>query len=415
MKVNKWTLALAAVGVVTLTSAAHAEDTPNFLQTAVASTTISGYVDTSAQWNFGTGNANNPPYKFGGPSKADSFSLNVVQLSLDKPLDESDWASGYKVDLWMGPDANTLGTQFSGTSGDFAIRQAYVALRAPLGNGLNFKVGVFDSIIGYETLESGNNANFTHSYGFTIEPTTQTGILATYDFCENFSAAFGVANTVGPVINSTAQQGSTGVTSGIFQQYNLPPAGAPGENAYAESYKTYMGSIALVAPKECDWFSGSTLYAGAMNGYNNSILGSGLGAPQLNTYVGATINTPVTGLRFGAAWDWAHVDAPVPGGQLQNDIWTVAGYATYQATEKLTFAGRVEYVDGNNNTPGFQRVQVMDATATVQYELWKNVISRVEFRWDGSVNGQDYFGGTTGGDFTRENAFMLAAQFIYKF
>ena len=41
-----------------------------------------------------------------------------------------------------------------GNTSDFAIRQAYVALRAPVGNGLDFKVGVFDSIIGYESVDS---------------------------------------------------------------------------------------------------------------------------------------------------------------------------------------------------------------------------------------------------------------------
>ena len=28
-------------------------------------------------------------------------------------------------------------------------------------------------------------------------------------------------------------------------------------------------------------------------------------------------------------------------------------------------------------------------TATVQYDLWKNVLSRVEFRWDHALDGTD--------------------------
>ena len=79
---------------------------------------------------------------------------------IDKPLDESDWAAGYRADLWFGPDANALGTSSTGiNSSDFAIRQAYVALRAPIGTGLDFKMGVFDSIIGYESIEAGNDPN----------------------------------------------------------------------------------------------------------------------------------------------------------------------------------------------------------------------------------------------------------------
>src|SRR6266513_5165361 len=171
MKFNKWTVGLAAVGVVNLASAAKADEKLSAVQTALSSTTISGYVDTSAQWNFGTGNVDNPPYKFGGASKADGFKLDVVQLTIAKPLDESEWASGYRVDLWFGPDANALKTQSTGFGADLAIRQAYVALRTPVGNGIDWKIGVFDSIIGYESSESPNNPNFTRSYGYTIEPT----------------------------------------------------------------------------------------------------------------------------------------------------------------------------------------------------------------------------------------------------
>src|SRR5215470_15914690 len=183
MKLEKWTVALAALGVVSMGSIVKAEEQASSVMTALASTTLSGYVDTSAQWNPGTGNANNPPYRFGGASKADGFNLNVVQLSLAKEVDQFEWGAGYRVDLWAGPDADALGTQstLTGTS-DLAIRQAYVSLRLPLQNGLDFKLGVFDSIIGYEWLESPRNDNYTRSYGNTIEPQTHTGLLMSYRF-----------------------------------------------------------------------------------------------------------------------------------------------------------------------------------------------------------------------------------------
>ena len=191
MKYNKWTVALAALGVVSLASAAKAEEKASPVMTALSSTTISGYVDTSAEWNPGTGNnINFAPYKFNSQQKSDGFNLDVIQLRIDKPLDEADWAAGYRADFWFGPDANALGTSSLGVNNsDFAIRQAYVALRAPIGNGLDFKMGVFDTIIGYESLESGNNPNYTRSYGHTIEPQTHTGILATYRFADWVSAA----------------------------------------------------------------------------------------------------------------------------------------------------------------------------------------------------------------------------------
>ena len=141
MKLNKWTVGLASVGMVSVAS--FAEEKSNMVQTMLDSTMLSGYVDTSAQWNIGTGDERLPDYKFGGSGKADGFNLDVVQIRIEKPLDSAEWAAGYRIDLWAGPDANTLGTQSfgpgaeGGIAADFAIRQAYLTLRVPIGNGLD--------------------------------------------------------------------------------------------------------------------------------------------------------------------------------------------------------------------------------------------------------------------------------------
>src|SRR2546426_5252577 len=160
MKFNKWTLALAGAGVVSLASAVQAEEAQvSQVLTAVSSTTLSGYVDTSAIWKFGTGNANLPGRAFDGVGKLDGFNLNVVELQLEKPLSEDQWAAGYRVQLLLGPDANGYNTSPFGagglsTSQDFSLKDAYVALRVPAGNGIDFKVGSFTTVVGYESFES---------------------------------------------------------------------------------------------------------------------------------------------------------------------------------------------------------------------------------------------------------------------
>jgi hypothetical protein len=405
MKFNQWTVALAALGVVSLASAAKAEEQVNSVLTAVSSTTLSGYVDTSAQWNFGTGDANLPPYKFGGASKADGFNLDVVQLRIDKPLDEAQWSAGYRADLWFGPDANTLGTSslFGNDSlaypGDFAIRQAYVALRMPVGNGIDWKMGVFDSILGYESVESGNNPNYTRSWGHSIEPQTHTGLLASYRFSELISASAGVANTFTQNIN------------------DRPFEPVQTTNPQAESYKTYMGSIAVTAPESTGFLAGSTLYAGVVNGFSASYADN-----ATSYYVGSTIATPVTGLRFGAAWDYLNVH------HVSGETWALAGYASFQATEKLSLHLRGDYLRDRGDQKYFVAFdsdtglyeptnpdKVLTVTATVQYDLWKNVISRLELRWDHSLTGDGLYGGTTQFEGDMINAWMLAANLIYKF
>jgi len=129
MKLNAWTLVLISAGLVSMQAVTQAEEAVTPVVSALASTTLSGYIDTSAQWNFGTGDAHTPPYAF-SQGKADGFNLNVVKLTLEKPLEATDsWNAGYKVDLIAGPDAsllNTVSPLATGTS-DFGVKQAYVA------------------------------------------------------------------------------------------------------------------------------------------------------------------------------------------------------------------------------------------------------------------------------------------------
>jgi hypothetical protein len=416
MKFNKWTTGLAAAGVISLASAARAQDPANLVTAAVAGTSISGYVDVSAQWNPGTGNANLPCYPFSA-GKADGFNLNVAQVSVAKPLDDSSWAAGFCVDLWLGPDAKTLGTSsylgLANVASDLAIRQAYVNLRTPLGSGgIYWKLGVFDTIIGSESLSSFKNPHYTRSYGFGLEPTTHTGLLATYEFGDFLDVSLGVANTIGPSINERAFPSPIPVTL----PYGGPTVSLPLGGDRAESYKTYMGSVALKAPESFGFLAGSGLYAGVINGF-----GSTAYETQTSWYVGSTLCTPVSGLKFGVAYDYLDIRNNNP------DAWAVAFYTSIQATEKLSFLARIEGVKYPDNS-AFNAHAI---TFTTQYDLWQNLLSRIEVRWDHCEHGQLY-GGTgpsfsdfgSVGDFVsalggtppnRENAFMVAANLIYRF
>jgi hypothetical protein len=358
---------------------------------------LSGHIDTSAQWNIGkTGHL--PPYSYGGPGKSDGFNLNVVNLTLEKPLDESIWSAGYRVDLAFGDDARELGT--AGDSSFGTIRQAYAELGVPVGTGLSLKAGVWDTIIGFESFDSYKNPNFTRSYGFSMEPTTHTGVLATYRFGDLLAASVGVANDFGPTINSKAHQGGS-----VF--------GTP----RSESHKTYMGALTLTAPDSFGFAGGSTLSAGIINGYNNSILGTGVGNTQTSYYVGATIATPLEILRLGAAFDYLDSDLGkrYPVGDL--DVWAVALYLSLQATEKFSIHTRAEYVEGKVKsaplTPGGTKDEIGALTGTFQYDLWQNVLSRLEIRWDRKFN--DGFIGRFGRNADDKNEVMVAGNVVYKF
>jgi hypothetical protein len=376
MRVNKWTLGLATAGLVSLpTLVAQAEEQPSPILTALSSTTISGYVDTSIHWNPGSDNDVNPPPYIYNAGKADGFNLNKVKLRIERALDEAQWSAGYRADLLFGPDANTFATQSSGIAADFAIQQAYVALRAPAGNGLDMKLGVFDSIIGYESHDNGSNPNYTRSYGTTIEPHTHTGLLATYQLLDALGVAAGIANTLVPPINSRSTR--------------------------AESHKTYMASAAFTIPEQAGFLAGSSVYAGFVEGFGGSPA-----EDQANFYVGATLNTPVTGVKAGAAFDYGEDLGGVDGATAR----TYAGYLSFEATEKMSIHARMEYADTDDIFGG----DIFALTGTLEYDLWRNVLSRLELRWDHAASGGQMFSGSPG-DPSRKNEYLLAANLIYRF
>ncbi len=405
MKVNKWTMGLAALGLISIPATSSAEEgKANGLLTALSSTTISGYVNTSIHWNTGTGNESLPAHGYNTASKADGFNLDVFKLQIEKPLDEAQWSAGYKAELLFGGDAGAYGTTLdqNGDGSASAIKQAYVSLRAPVGNGLDFKVGVFDTVIGYEVFDAGNNPNYTRSYGFTIEPTTHTGVLASYQVSSAVSLSAGIGNTIGPVINQKAN----------------PPK--------AESYKTYMGSIAVTAPEDWGFISGSTLYAGIVNGYN-----TGADWDQTSYYIGATLNTPVKNLKVGASLDYLATTGYNAGDSTDLDATALTLYASLQATEKLSLHLRGEYAESDTTLLGGAaglsggNNKVVALTSTLQYDLWNNVLSRLEIRWDHQAGDGDMVGwgnNTAGGGgsgtpatYTKRNNVLIAANIIYKF
>ena len=432
MKFNKWTVGLAAVGVISLASAARADEKMNSLQTALSNTTISGYVSASFNWALSPGGANNGsspaafiPFQGQGaglfsdeksPSKQDGFNLDVVKLSISKPQDESPWASGYQVDLIFGPDAVGYNTSVNAqenngnttVANDYAIKQAYIALRTPIGNGIDWKIGVFDTIIGYEVFDAGSNPNYTRSWGYFVEPTEHTGILGTYKINDSWSVSAGIANTLSAGIN--ARDNESGSSPSISN-------GQGGQGS--DWHKTLMASATFVAPSSWGWAAGSSIYAGMVYGFN----AAGVSAPhggyqsgyQQNYYLGATMNTPWKQLTTGFAFDYVRnfLGGSDPG-KNDVDVYVIGLYATYKATDKLSLSGRAEFINGEfTNGGGADRSENgYELTTTVEYDMWANVVARVEARFDHIHSGSS---STFGFDLEHADSLGLYANVIYKF
>ncbi|MFN0068901.1 MAG: outer membrane beta-barrel protein [Limisphaerales bacterium] len=398
--------ALIAAGVIGAGAATVAEE--GSAVTALTPTVISGYVDTSIIWSMDDqdGAPQLPGRSFDKADKMDGFNLNVVKVGLEKPLDDSAWSAGYKVDLLFGPDAvGWNGSILGDNTSDVGIRQAYVALRADIGNGLDFKVGTFDTIIGYEVFEAGGNPNYSRSYGYFIEPTQHTGVLASYNLTDFLALNAGVANTHTPRINARGAEG---------QDANGNPVPADDWN------EAFMASATVTLPEDSGFLAGMALYGGIVGGLGSD----GTDADnKYNFYAGATVPLPITGVSVGVAYDYRAQElyndpTDTSLGAVQTYANAFGGYVIWQVSEKLKLAGRGEYATGTSGTytgvytPGAGGEEYFGLTATLDYSLWANVISRVEFRWDKDLSNDRSFGSV---DDPSNDAYQLALNLIYKF
>ena len=493
MKFNKWTVALASAGVVSLATAVQADES-HPVNTALSSTTLSGYVDTSAIWNLGTGHTVANRFVNTDKTRQDGFNVNTVNLKLEKPIDEGTWSAGYRFETMFGPDAAAMPGLIAN---QIALKNAFVALRAPVGNGIDFKIGQFDPIVGYEVTESFKNPNFSRSLGFNnLEPFGHTGILASYQINDILGLSAGIANgDSGFGLNGgglTAQSGQTSRSLGQkgLGLNNRDSTSTDGRNtAFGESSKVFMGSVVIKAPESAGWLAGSTLYVGAVNGhvenqtfedpvwgakdpaaegtrddgskyqqgeYKKDTNGNYItntrsegGDPTL-LYVGFTLNTPIKELTVGASADLLFNGDRYEGNVNQTgrattftqqpnaaDLYTgtdpnertplgsykrnssanaYAFYTGYQITEKFKISNRFEYATsgyraflpgkGNANDP--TRDKMIGETLTLDYQLWSNVLTRGEFRWDRAVDGTRPFD-------DRKNDLSLLASIVYMF
>lgn len=127
----------------------------------------------------------------------DTFKVDVAELVLQKGV-SSAGDVGFRVDAVAGasvPRVSAASGLFrdpdTGQAEDFDLQQAFVTWLAPVGRGLRLDVGKMVTTAGYEVVEGydGTNDNASRSFLFGYaEPTTHTGVRATYAFSDRVSA-----------------------------------------------------------------------------------------------------------------------------------------------------------------------------------------------------------------------------------
>jgi hypothetical protein len=283
---------------------------------ALSSVTLTGFVQASYFYN-----ANNPADRksdgYLWNTSANSFSLNKFKLTIASPAVQPSgekWDAGYRVSMIWGEDSPVLNTG-SPSSGFEALREAFVELNAPLGDGLNIRAGQMISLLNWESGDGGAaNPNFSQGYQwFFTGNGPSSGVQLGYTFTEWFSAKVRVQNGMyaGPVDSNDAKT--------LMASLNFKP-----------TKDLWVNLLGFGGPESrtMDVSGGSVLA-----GYNVT--------EKLHT-----------GLEF----DYFHFD---PAAGSASDLTSIGGWVWYDLTSQVGVAARAEYLsdpDGGGlkgiNLPG---------------------------------------------------------------
>jgi Putative beta-barrel porin-2, OmpL-like. bbp2 len=397
-----------------------------YVETAKPGVVLSGYVDAGYTYNF-DGPTRRSVARAGSDSGAKGeFNLNSFKLAIEKPLgDRNEYAAGFRVDLVYGEDASTittnansnsagdLGANGAGVASDFAVQQAFVQFRAPIGNGIDFRVGKIVTFIGYEVLERPANINITYGNMWqNMIPATHTGAAAIYKFNDTIDVKTAVINGW--------QDDGTGIPV------------ASNANNLSDTYAS-MTSINVNAPGNNANIQ-NTFYVGA--GGDQSIFETNDGDVNYLYNVWGVWKPTFANEKLLLGFDYNYGGAPNSrGGAAKSGYenwYGLALYSKYQFTDIFSLAGRAEYIhndNGNkwtttdgNGTNAFAFPardglgnEIYCYTITAGFDVWENMLLRCEYRADW---GNDWITGTSAEDLGNGRygvSHLAAVQVVYSF
>ena len=413
---------LAAVASLSLADSApeaSAQDTKkmvqnNFVETAQKGIKLSGYVDAGYSYNFAGatpgGSVVNSRVQ-SDSAQAGDFNLYAVKIALEKAMTSENKAqAGFRVDVMIGEDAKYLANPSvqSNTAQDsnyLFLEQAYVQLRAPVGNGWDFKVGKFASILGYEVMERPANMNITYGLLYNQFPFWYTGVLSSYKFDEYLDGKLGVANGANSDNNTTTSGCCDGVA--LLAALNVT---APGGNAnwshnfeYSTASENSTGNPEAADPTTQNALPSNVGSTAAAGGAWTIIYNSwGNWAPKFANDKLLLAFDSVLGNTAGANGFNSTNSSNTPN---NTTWWGASAYAKYQFNDWFSLMSRGEYFGGDNlakisngaaSANQDAGLSWWEYTITAGFNVIDNVLIRAEYRLD--------WGNNIAGTSTSENA-----------
>jgi hypothetical protein len=148
------------------------------------------YATTDGDYGYGPGVLGKYMNPFQSP-KSDQFSFFVDQVELDL-------MKSFGENIRLRADLNFGRTASSGfVQPAFVLEQAYATANIPIGNGLEFLLGRFNTPIGFESVDVIDNDTISKSVLVTgLRPANTTGLKLYYSFSDLVDLHFYIVNTL---------------------------------------------------------------------------------------------------------------------------------------------------------------------------------------------------------------------------
>jgi hypothetical protein len=347
---------------------------------ALSEITLSGFVQASYFYNT-QDPLDNASDGYLWNTTHNSFSLNKFKMTLaSKPAERSGetWDSGFRVSMMWGEDAAVLNTGGE-RQGLEALREAFVDLNVPIGDGLIIKAGQLISLLNFESGDGGAaNPNFSQGFQwFFTGNGPGAGVQADYQVTD--------------WMNMKAR-----VQNGIY-------AGAVDNN----DAKAFLGSIGLT-PTDKAWVN--------LIGFVSEE------SPTLNVAGGSILAGHKFGSKFNTGLELDYFNFEAANGD-DSVLWSAGAWLWYDFTTKVGAALRAEYLDDGDGAglkgiglPGRPNSAILSSDAdgaitsialTLNLRPTPSIKIQPELRYDHT----SYEGGFDG----EEDRFVIGAGITYSF
>ena len=428
---------LAAVASLSLADSApeaSAQDTKkmvqnNFVETAQKGVKLSGYIDSGYSYNFtGSGNQSQVNGRFGSDTaQRGDFNLYAAKIAIEKALTSANKAqAGFRTDIMLGEDASYFLNRTAGATGNtdnnsnsLFLEQAYVEIRAPVGNGWDFKVGKFVSILGYEVMERPANMNTTFGLLFNVMPLYYTGVLSSYKFDDYLDGKLGVVNGSNSDNNTTTNpNGSDGVALLAALNVTAPGGNANWSNNFQYSTGNDNNTSVSTTNTSMSTQAATSVNLGNVSAYTLIYNTWGNWAPKFANDKLLLAFNALLGNTSGSSSTVGNI----------NSTWYGAGaYAKYQFNDWFSLCSRGEYLGSNNSTAfGNQGSNntatnhvtgnnLWEYTLTAGFNVIDNLLIRAEYRMDWGSNIYNTASGNQNGSQSGGPAYYAGAEVVYSF